>query len=232
MVRKRQAIRRLREGVDGEPSPDAERILVERVLADFDAGLLEVRRRLREDHARATAASLDALLAGVLRALRVRQRLAGEARSVLRLGVRAHRGEDPRRLADEAVDRVLAWKAGFLGRRDDPEYEALMRLVKENAARRLPDLGRLALVPHARDVPDLLRQAFPERLDAERIVEENLAWMAETLDRLERRPEVLRAPRGLVLKAAQTGRGVLAWQAARIRRELDEAYGPPPPGVA
>lgn len=206
--------------------PTADDLLVERAHQDFEEGLAHARARIRERHGRLAGATLDGLVMGAVNVLRVREQMRDDVRFLVGLAHRAAAGESVEKLADENLARVLRLKAKmhFLAREDDPVFQEMLAMARALFVRRLPDLARMATTPEARDYDDLVRRAFPDRAEVDRIVDENVAAVAAMVEHLERHPNVLRIPQGMVPRIAETARDMVQWQAERVRRGVEEIY--------
>lgn len=210
--------------------PPAHRILLEHAERDLDEGLEYVRRRLKEDAKGAfafLARGLEAAVLGGVAALELRPRMREDVRFLLDLAMQAHAGADVAGLADEHLPRVLRLKdLNLVVKVKDPDFQPALAWCREAFLARLPDLARMASVPDPVDYDDLLRKAFPDRAEAERIVRENRELMLRLFDHAERNPHLLRIPSSFVPRVAELARDVTEWKTREVMRGLDEAYGP------
>lgn len=210
-------------------SAKADELIIHCAERDFDAGLAHARAEIRRNHNRLVAASLDAAVMSAVSALRVREQMRDDVRLLLSLAHRVAAGEDPVKLANENTERVLRLKQkmNFLARESDPDFQVVVAIARENFAKRLPDLARMAVVQDPRDYDDLVRRAFPERAHVDRIIDENRAFTLAIVEHIERHPHVLRLPGMLIPKVAQTAREMIEWQVDKVRRGVDEIYAAP-----
>ncbi|HET6405298.1 MAG TPA: hypothetical protein VFH78_11680 [Candidatus Thermoplasmatota archaeon] len=204
----------------------ADDILVERAQLDFEDGLAHARQRIKETHGRLAGAALDALVMGAVAALQVRARMPNDVRELIAIARRAQNGESARELGAAHLDHILRLKRGMhlIAREDDPAFQHLRELALDLFEVRLPDLARMAAVEGATSYPDLVRKAFPDRAEVDRIVDDNAARVSAMLDHLEKNPHVLRMPQSMAPKLGASAREFLAWKVADVKKGVDEIY--------
>lgn len=209
---------------------DADTLVLDRAERDFEDGLAYARESIRKGSGRLVAASLDALVMGAVGALELRQRMREDVRFLIGLAHRVAAGEDPARLAEENLARVLRLKQlALIAREKDPEFRFILDVCRENFAKRLPDLARMVTVPEPKDYEEVVRRAFPEQEHVVRLVQENREFTLAIVAHFERHPDLLRAPRALVPRVAAIARDMIEWQTARVLKSVDEIYDFDPP---
>lgn len=212
-----------------EPRP-SHRILLDHAERDLDEGLDFVRRRIRETASGPfgfVARGLEAAILAGLAALELRPRLREDVAFLLRLADEVTAGADAAKLAEENLARVLRLKElGLVVKVKDPAFQPILDLCRASFTARLPDLARMAAVPDPADYDDLLRRAFPDRADPERIVAENRELMIRIVEHAERNPHLLRMASGFVPRVAELARDVTEWKTQQVLRGIDQTYGP------
>lgn len=204
--------------------PSSRDVLVDRAARDVEDTLEHIRRRLRAQPG-ALWRAIELGVLGLVGLLDPRGRIAKDVDKVIALAKRHDAGEDAGRLAREHLDDTLRLvEINLVMRVKDPEFARVLDASERIFRERLPDFARMVHVESPQDYPDLVRRAFPDRAEADRIVDENAAEIMGLVHHVERHPHLLRVPAGWVPKLAQLGRDLIEWKVADVRRELDEIY--------
>jgi hypothetical protein len=210
----------------------SERIILAKAEADLDAGLAHLRERLaREAHGPLAflARGVEAAVMGGLAALELRPRMREDVQFLMDLAKRVHAGEDPAKLAEENVARVLRLRElNLVVKVKDARFQPIVERCGREMAKRLPDLARMVMVEEPTSYDDLLVKAFPTRTTPDEIIRDNTALMTWIFDQADANPDLLRLPRSVVPKLTTVGRDVTSWQTQRVNDGLDQAYGKPP----
>ncbi len=203
----------------------ADELIIAQAEKDVEAGVGRAIELVHAGHSRPVAIALDGLVRTAIRTLRVRERVHDEVGFVLALARRHAAGEDAATLAAEGVPELLRRKRTHLVVRvNAPSYGELVASFEAALTARLPDLARLVAVDDAADYPALLRTAFPDRAEADAILDEQAVWIREVIAHFGQHPDLLRVPRRLVARLVDTAGDMIEWQIERARADVDAAY--------
>lgn len=211
--------------------PSSRDVLIERAARDVEETLAHIRQRLRDEPG-ALWRGIEFGVLGLVSLLDPRGRIAKDVDKVIALAQRYQAGEDAGELARGHLHETLRLVELNLAMRvKDPEFRYILDTSERIFRERLPDFARMIAVEEPADYAELVRRAFPEREEAERIVDENAAEVLSLVAHVERHPQLLRVPAGWVPKLARLGRELIEWKVADVRRELAEIYGDPQSNV-
>lgn len=209
--------------------PSADALILERAEIDLEEGIAHAKEVARA-HApnRFLSGAMEAVVTGAVATLHLRTRFREDVAFLMELAHRVNGGDDPAALAAEHLGRVVHLKEmGLLAREKDPDFAPVLDLARGNFAKRLPDLARLVAVKAPASYEALVREAFPDRSEVDRIVDENRALTLRVVEHFERHPHLLRIPTAWAPVLARTAREVVEWQTERVRRGVEEIYAGP-----
>jgi len=203
----------------------SDEILVRKALLDYDRGLEDARARLRLDHNRLVAATIDKVLMTAVRTIHLRENMEDDVRFLLTLAHATRGGADAHELAEEHLDRILRLdRLKLIVRVHDAGFQTIRDACRAAFAARLPDLAHMAAVENPHDYDDLLLQAYPDPAAVDAIIEANVKLFEVIVQALEREPSLLRVPKAIVKNIVATTNDIVHLEAKRVRRNVRDLY--------
>lgn len=206
--------------------PSADALILARAEQDLDEGLARTRVLARQHASHAfLAGAYEAVVNTALASIHLKTRFRDDVNLLMGLAHRVNGGDDPETLARENLARAVHLKElALIAREKDPEFQPILDATLAHFARRLPDLARMVAVNAPATYSDLVREAFPHRLEVDSIVQANRDHVIWIVDHLEAHPHLLRLPHSFVPRLARTAREVVEWQTARVKQGVEEIY--------